>query len=183
MEQSPQRYAGHNCYNCALLSFFFCFFNYLLSVYRKTAHNRAMDDRNSPHKGTLGTIVMIMPYIFFFFLFKYLLFIYRKTVHVQAHDDVEPSPQRYARHDHNDCALFSFLYLNTHSFYRKTAHVWAHNDMELSPPRYAGHDRYDHALFLYFLFFFSRTYCFFTGKLPIFGLAMTWNCPHQGTLA
>ena len=235
MEQSPQRYA--------LISFFFVFFDYLLSVYRITAHDQAMDDREwSPQRYTGHDHNDHALYLFFFFFSNtYCLFtgklpmfrlmmtwnhphkgmpfflsffwilINRKTAHIWAHDDMELSPQRYARHDHNDHALFSFLFLNTYSFYRKTAHVQARNDMELSPPRYAGHDCYDHALFPFFffeyllfftgklpmfrltmtwnhphqgmpLFLFLNSYCFFTGKQPMIGLVMTWNCLHQGML-
>ena len=173
MEQSPQRYARHNCYNHALLSFFFCFLTTYLVFTGKPPTIGLMMTGNRPHKSTPGNIVMMVPYIFFsFFFFEYLFFIYLQ----------ENCPQRYARHNRNDHALFSFLFLNTYSFYRKTAHVRAHDDMELSPPRYAGHDHNDRALFpslFYFILFWTLTFFFsFRGELPTIGLAMTGKCPH-----
>ena len=76
MEQSPQRYAGHNCYNHALISFFFCFFffptTYLVFTGKPPTIRLAMTG-NHPHKGMPGTIIVIVPYIFFFFSNTYCL--------------------------------------------------------------------------------------------------------------
>ena len=115
---------------------------------------------NSPHKGMLGTIASF----------------YRKTTHDQAHNDREPSPQRYTRHNRNNHALYLFFFKYLLFIYRKAAHVQAHNEVEQSPQRYTGLNRNDHALFS---FLFLNTYSFYR-RLPMFGLTITWNCPHQG---
>ena len=160
----------------ALISLFFFFFLTTLQ------ENWLKMMWNSPHKGMPGTIATIMPLFLSFFVFffsNYLLSFYRKTAHNQARDDWEPSPQRYARHDHSNRALYLFFFEYLLLINRKTAHVWAHDDVELSPQRYARHDCSNRALYLFFIL---NTYCLLTGKLPTFGLTMTWNCPHKGTL-
>ena len=63
---------------------------------------------NSPHPFFLS----------FFVFFNYLLSVYRKTAHNWAMDDREWSPQRYARHDRNDHALYHFFFLlNTYCLF------------------------------------------------------------------
>ena len=135
------------------LFFCFCFHDYLLFFTGELPTIRLETMWNSPHKGMLGTIAMIVPlFLSFFCFFDYLLSVYRKTAHNQAMDDRERSPQRYAGHDRNDHALYLFFFLIEYLLfiYRKTAHVQAHDDVELSLPRYARHNRYNTCPFFFF---------------------------------
>ena len=110
----PRRYVRHDhCQSCpnSFVFFFFCFHDYLLFFTGELPTIRLETMWNSPHKGMLGTIAMIVPlFLSFFCFFDYLLSVYRKTAHNQAMDDRERSPQRYAGHDHNNCALYLFFF-------------------------------------------------------------------------
>ena len=83
---------------------FFFFFSGKLPTIRLTM------TENGPHKGTQGTIIMIVPFFLFFSVFRILTRFLQENMHDQGHDDREWTPQRYARHNHNDCALLSLFF-------------------------------------------------------------------------
>ena len=94
---------------------FFFFLNTYCLLTGKLPTFGLMMTWNCPHKGMPGTIITIVPFFLFFFLNTYSF--YRKTAHVRARNDMELSPQRYAGHDHNNCALFPFFFfLSTYCF-------------------------------------------------------------------
>ena len=94
----PRRYVGHDRQrSCPNFFVFFTFFNYLPPFFRKSAHDRAHDDRERSPPRYAGHDRNDRALLSFFFLFfDYLLGFYRKTAHDEAHDDRERSPPRYA---------------------------------------------------------------------------------------
>ena len=120
-ERSPPRYTGHNHYDRPSFSFFFFFFSITYSIFtgKPPTIGLAMMWKR-PHKGTPGTIIMIVPFFFYFFIFLNtdFFFLFTGELPVIGLAMAGIGPHRGTPGTiHNDRALNFFFFPNTYCLF------------------------------------------------------------------